>query len=299
MANRSRSTLPQDDDPRELLAALLGAPTIPSEARRPPIALRSIPEARRQALRGFQLRTWVDTWLQHGERLLLVLALLVFSYWFVDGPLRDWLHEQEPSVASAPVAVAAVVAPSVAAPSAASAAKPRAEAIVPLPSVNIDNASAPAMDDFMAPRQGAVSEPLAIAPQPSHLVIPSIQLDTPVKEVFVVDGAWEVADYAAGYLHNTGLPGSGNTVLAGHAGIRGAVFRDLGALVANNDIYLDAAGWRYHYRVRDSKSVWPNQVEVLDPTPKPVLTMMTCTNWDTQRLVVVADLVDSKPIPGP
>jgi sortase A len=294
MANRFRSTLMPEDDSRELLAALLVAPTISSETQRRPIALRSMPELRRHALRGFQLRTWVDTWLQHGERLLLVLALLVFGYWFADGPLRDWLHEQEPSLASAPVVVAAVAIPPVAAP-----AKPRADTLIPLPSVNITSASAPAIDDFMAPRQGMVSEPLAIAPQPHRLSIPSIQLDTPVKEVFVVDGAWEVADYSAGYLHDTGLPGSGNTVLAGHAGLRGAVFRDLGALVASNDIYLDAAGWRYHYRVRDSKSVWPNQVEVLDPTPHPVLTLMTCTNWDTQRLVVVADLIDSKPIPGP
>jgi sortase A len=294
MANRPQSTPISENDPRELLAALLGVPTVPSETRRPPIGLRSLPELRRQALRGFRLRTWVDTWLQHGERLLLVLALLVFGYWFVDGPLRDWLHEQQPSLASAPVAVAAVAVQSAAGP-----AIPSADKIVPLPSVNITIASAPAMDDFMAPRQGALSKPLAVAPQPNHLMIPSIQLDTPVKEVFVVDGAWEVADYAAGYLHDTGLPGSGNTVLAGHAGLRGAVFRDLGALVANNDIYLDAAGWRYHYRVRDSRSVWPNQVEVLDPTPKPVLTLMTCTNWDTQRLVVVADLIDSKPIPGP
>ena len=295
MANRSRSTPIPEDNPRELLAALLGAPAAPSETRRPPIALRSMPELRRQALRGFQLRTWVDTWLQHGERLLLVLALLVFGYWFADGPLRDWLHEQEPSVASAPVVAAMAV------PSAASPAKLRADKIVPLPSVNLNSASAPApaLDDFMAPRQGTVAEPLAVAPQPNHLSIPSIQLDTPVKEVFVVDGAWEVADYAAGYLHDTGLPGSGNTVLAGHAGMRGAVFRNLGALIANNDIYLDAAGWRYHYRVRDSKSVWPNQVEVLDSTPTSVLTLMTCTNWDTQRLVVVADLIDSKPIPGP
>jgi sortase A len=293
MANRPRSTPIPEDDPRELLAALLGAPTVPSETR-PPIGLRSLPELRRQALRGFQLRTWVDTWLQHGERLLLVLALLVYGYWFVEGPLREWLHEQEPSLASAPVAVAAVAVQSATGP-----AKPRVDKIVPLPSVNINSASAPAMDGFMAPRQGAVSEPLAVAPQPNHLLIPLIQLDTPVKEVFVVDGAWEVADYAAGYLHDTGLPGSGNTVLAGHAGMRGGVFRDLGALVANNDIYLEAAGWRYHYRVRESRSVWPNQVEVLDPTPQPVLTLMTCTNWDTQRLVVVADLIDSKPIPGP
>ena len=294
MAKRPRSTPIPEGDPRELLAALLGAPTVPSETRRPPIALRSMPELRRHALRGFQLRTWVDTWLQHGERLLLVLALLVFGYWFVDGPLRDWLHEQEPSLASAPVAVAAVAVQSAAGP-----AKPRADKIVPLPSVNINSANAPVMDDFMAPRQGAVSEPLAVAPQPNHLSIPAMQLDTPVKEVFVVDGAWEVADYAAGYLHDTGLPGYGNTVLAGHAGIRGAVFRDLGALVANNDIYLDAAGWRYHYRVREAKSIWPNQVEVLDPTPAPVLTLMTCTNWDTQRLVVVAELIDSKPMPSP
>src|SRR5689334_8235612 len=137
MANRHRSTALPEDDPRELLVALLGAPTVSCEARRPPIALRSMPELQRQALRGFQLRTWVDTWLQHGERLLLVLALLVFGYWFVDGPLRDWLHEQEPSVANAPVAVAAV-----AVQPAAGRAKPHAGNFVPLPSVDINNVSA-------------------------------------------------------------------------------------------------------------------------------------------------------------
>lgn len=294
MASRPRFTPIPEDDPRALLAALLGTPTVSSETRRPPIGLRSMPELRRQALRGFRVRTWVDSLLQHGERLLLVLALLVFGYWVIDGPLRDWLHEQEPTLASAPVAVAAIAAQPAAGP-----AKPPADTTVPLPSIHTNTTSAPAMDDFMAPRQGAVSDPLVTAPQPNRLVIPSLQLDTPVKEVFVVDGAWEVADYAAGYLHDTGLPGSGNTVLAGHAGLRGAVFRDLGVLVANDDIYLDAAGWRYHYRVRDSKSVWPDQVEVLDPTPTPVLTLMTCTNWDTQRLVVVAELIDSKPLPSP
>jgi sortase A len=255
--------------------------------------LRSTPELRRQALSGFRLRTWVDALLQHTERLLLVMSVLVFGYWFFDGPLRDWLHEQQP--ASAPVAVAAAVAP----PQPRNArVQQRFTSAVPLPYVTSDMASAPPADDFLAPRQGNVSAPLVEAPQPTHLQIPSIGLDTPLKEVFIVDGAWQVADYAAGYLHDTGLPGSGNTVLAGHAGLRGAVFRDLGALAANADVYLDAAGWRYHYRVRESQSVWPTQVEVLEPTTIPVLTLMTCTNWDTQRLVVVADLIDSKPLPG-
>jgi sortase A len=296
MATRSHPTPTSEDEPRDLLAALLSAPPTPAESRRPPIALRSTPELRRQALRGFRLRTWVDTWLQHGERLLLALAVLVFGYWFVDGPVRDWLHDQQPVPAGAPV-VQAAGAPAM--PAIASQPKPRAANVVPLPYVAIDEPSAPPADEFLAPRQGALTGPLAVAPEPSHLVIPSIQVDTPVKEVFIEGGAWQVADYAAGYLSDTGLPGSGNTVLAGHAGVRGAVFRDLGSLGVNQDIYLDAAGWRYHYRVRETKSVWPNQVEVLDPTPMPVLTLLTCTNWDTQRLVVVADLIDSKPIPGP
>jgi hypothetical protein len=41
--------------------------------------LRSTPELRRQALSGFQLRTWVDALLQHTERLLLVMSVLVFG----------------------------------------------------------------------------------------------------------------------------------------------------------------------------------------------------------------------------
>src|SRR5688572_7874327 len=131
MATRSRSTPMPDDDPRELLAVLLSAPPTSAESRRPPIALRSTAELRRQALHGFRLRTWVDTWLRHGERLLLMLALLVFGYWFADGPLRDWLHEQQPASAGAPVAQAA------GAPSIAGQAKPRATTTVPLPYVAI------------------------------------------------------------------------------------------------------------------------------------------------------------------
>jgi len=48
--------------------------------------------------------------------------------------------------------------------------------------------------------------------------------------------------------------------------------------------------------VRDTKVIWPTQVEILDPTLKPTLTLLTCTNWDTQRLAVIADLVDSQPL---
>lgn len=273
----------------DLLQTLIEAPPEQRDRRLAPIALRSTSEQRRHALQGFLLRTWVDAVLVYAERVVIAAALLVFGYWLIDGPVRDWLHEYQSPVAPAPVAVAA-------APGSSTRPQRRDPAIL-LPYTTTDM-ERPPEDEFIAPRQGGVSAPVVAAPQPTRLIIPSIALDTPVKEVFVVDGAWEVADYAAGFLHGTSLPeDSGNTVLAGHAGLRGAVFRDLGALEPGADIFLDAGGWRYQYRVHEAKSVWPNQVEVLDATPSPILTLMTCTNWDTQRLVVIAELVDSKPSP--
>lgn len=283
----------------DLLEALIEAPPTPTERRRKPVALRSATEQRQHALRGFMLRTWVDSLLHNAERLVFLATVLVFGYWLLDGPVRDWLHEQQQPAITAPVAAAAPAAPQQLAARPPARAQ-SAAAAAPLPYTTPDSQGAQPADDFMAPRQRPIDAPVAVVLQPTHLAIPAIGVDSPVKEVFVVDGAWEVADYAAGYLHGTGLPGDpGNAVLAGHAGLRGGVFRDLGALAVGNDIYVDAAGWQHHYRVREIKSVWPTQVEVLDQTSTSVLTLLTCTNWDTQRLVVVADLVDSKPSPGP
>jgi sortase A len=274
---------------------LLDTPPVRSETRLQPVALRSRVEQRNHALSGYLLRTWVDRLLHRTELLLMIAALGLFGFWLADGPVRDWLHYRT-QASTAPVAVAAPVAP------AAATAQPPAPARpdpAPLPYTTVDMQSSAPESDFIAPRRDLPDARIAVAPQPTRLAIPAIGLETPVKEVFIIDGAWEVADYAAGYLHATGLPGEpGNSVLAGHAGLRGAVFRDLGALRPGDDIYIDAAGWRFQYRVRESKSVWPTQVEVLAPTTTPVLTLLTCTNWDTQRLVVLADLVASKPSPG-
>ena len=294
-----RSRSPNYQEARDLLQDLLEAPPAAAGVRLQPVALRSTVEQRRHALGRYRLRTWVDTVLHHAERLLLLATLAFFGYWLLDGPVRDWLHEQQQPLRR-PTAVAAQ-------PSGAPRMAARPNQAVLLPSIRpgderaADASAAPPAPaeiehDFIAPSGRPQSAPVAVPQQPTSLQIPAISLDTPVKEVFVVNDEWEVAEYAAGFLHATAFPGEGNTVLAGHAGLRGAVFRDLGALNRGDDVYIDAGGWRYHYRVRESKSVWPDQVEVLDPSDIPVLTMLTCTNWDTQRLVVLADLIESKPL---
>lgn len=284
-----------DSDASDLLTALLTSAIDDERRHFAPAALRSISEQRRHVLRNYLQRTWVDTLLQYAERLLAIGAIVVFTFWLIDGPLRDRLYAASRPAAShapSPPVVRSLHPTEVPTPEAA-----RKLARIPLPYVSANMAAATPSAASVVSGQGLVVTGQKATPQPTRLVVPAIELDTPVREVFVVDGVWEVAEYAAGYLNGTALPGEGNTALAGHAGIRGAVFRNLGQLSPGDDVYLETAGRRYHYRVRESKAVWPTQTEVLAPSPTPVLTLITCVNWDTQRLVVVADLIDALPLP--
>jgi sortase A len=289
---RTRQNASIDSPESALLADLLVSPIDHEQTRFQPVALRSAKEQRRHALRNYLRRTWVDAALHNAERLLMLAAFAFFMFWFVDGPLRDQRQREAAFGAPLPTALPTQVIGSVALPMTSPATS---LARVPLPYIaDGARATAPTGETTEPADNRAVAGQKA-SPQPTRLRIPAIGVDTPVKEVFVVDGAWEVAEYAAGYLNGTALPGDGNTALAGHAGIRGAVFRDLGKLAPGDDVYLDAGGKRYHYRVRTALPVWPTQTEVLDPSPQPVLTLITCVNWDTQRLIVMADLVNAGP----
>lgn len=155
----------------------------------------------------------------------------------------------------------------------------------------------PAVSSEQLPEATPVPAPSIVDRLPVHISAPAIALDAPVTEVFLQNGVWQVAEYAAGYLHDTGGAGDGNLVMAGHKGIRGAVFSRLEQLQPGQDIWIDTAHDRFHYLVQSTYRVWPNQVEVLYPTDEPMLTLLTCTNWDTQRFVVRASLVDSAPLP--
>ncbi len=286
-----------------LLSALL-ADEVPSRhALLRPARLRSTTQQRHEALRGFKLRNWVDRTLQIVERGLVIAALLAFAYWLVDGYGRDWLHQLSRAEAAASTPQLAAPTPPIDIPPASASLAARADTPL-LPFTRPEDALAPdpgagpshTRDAFLDP-YAVVAAPDLSDPRPRRLRMPTIGADMEVYEIFVVDGEWQVAEYAAGFHHGTALPGMvGNSVISGHAGLRGAVFKDLHRLKPGDDVVVETDSWRYVYRVRGAMSVWPHQVEVMDPTPTPVLTLITCTNWDTQRLVVVADLVDARPL---
>ena len=79
---------------------------------------------------------------------------------------------------------------------------------------------------------------------------------------------------APGHLENTAIPGeAGNAVIAGH---RDTFFRPLERVRIGDDIYMETAAGRFHYRVAGTRVVKPQDVSVLDQTAEPVLTLITC-----------------------
>ena len=293
---------PQRTDDGELLSALLVSEVPSRQGQLRPARMRSTTQQQQIALRGFRLRNWVDRTLHLAERALVLAAVVAFGYWLVDGPVRDWLHTRQSQGIVWAGEGRATPTPPISLPGVPLAQGAAAMGGAPaLPFTRPDTpAAAPVgalpRDQFLVP-QAVVGAAIVDNPLPLRLSMPSIGADMDVREIFVINEEWEVAEYAAGYHHGTALPGNiGNSVFSGHAGLRGAVFKDLGRLNPGDEIIVETSRWRYVYRVRSSTSVWPTQIEVMSPTPTATLTLITCTNWDTQRLVVVADLVDARPL---
>jgi sortase A len=99
---------------------------------------------------------------------------------------------------------------------------------------------------------------------------------------------------AVGHIAHTALPGeSGNAAFAGH---RDTFFRGLREVRTGDRIAVTTRSGRHEYVVRDTRVVSPEDVSVLDPTPTPTLTLVTCFPFRyigpaPGRFIVRADLV--------
>jgi sortase A len=108
-------------------------------------------------------------------------------------------------------------------------------------------------------------------------------------------------DRAVGHIAATAFPGQpGNCALAGH---RDSFLRGLGELRENDVIHIDTLQGTYTYEVEWSTVVEPRRVDVLDTTPTPSLTLVTCYPFHyvgpaPERFVVRARLVSPAPVSG-
>ena len=128
-----------------------------------------------------------------------------------------------------------------------------------------------------------------------RLEAPSVKLSTSVLE-----GSDDATlSRGSGHIEDTPFPGQpGNVGIAGH---RDTTFRALRNIHIGDTLQFRTADRLYRYRISKTWIVEPEDVYVLDPTPQPALTLVTCYPFEfvghaPHRFIVRADLVGEEPI---
>lgn len=126
-----------------------------------------------------------------------------------------------------------------------------------------------------------------------RIQIPAIQVDAPV----VQGDGWEDLKQGVGQHIGSANPGqAGNLVLSAHNDIFGEIFRHLDQLQTGDEIIVYTNARAYTYIIDlETQVVEPTRVEVLNPTPNPTITLISCYPYlvNNMRIVVRATLADS------
>ena len=131
-----------------------------------------------------------------------------------------------------------------------------------------------------------------------RIEIPRLQLSVMTREG--ADAA--TLRRAVGHVPSTALPGeTGNAAFAGH---RDTFFRKLRDIRKGDEILFTTPAGRHRYVVNDLRVVAPTDVSVLEPTARPVLTLVTCYPFNyigsaPERFIVRASLRESQDASGP
>jgi sortase A len=103
---------------------------------------------------------------------------------------------------------------------------------------------------------------------------------------------------AAGHIEYTPLPGEGGNI--GIAGHRDTTFYPVRKLKTGDRLTLTTASHVFEYEVHDTWIVEPEDIQVLDPTTRPALTLVTCYPFNfvgnaPKRFIVRGELISERP----
>ncbi len=159
-----------------------------------------------------------------------------------------------------------------------------------------------------APVQSQPAQPVRVGPPPKtsnfysgevvgRIIIPSVGVDSVLLQMAHVDDQPPL-DRGPCHVGKTALPGqAGNCVLAGHRSTYTRPFYRLGELKPGDLILLyDNLGREFGYVVDRSLVVSPYDVWVMDPTPSPTVTLITChpIGSGRYRLIIKGHLAYSR-----
>jgi sortase A len=125
--------------------------------------------------------------------------------------------------------------------------------------------------------------------QANRIQIPAIGVDAPI----VQGDGWEQLKKGVGQHIGSANPGeNGNVILSAHNDIFGEIFRDLDRLEPGDEITIYTNQRTYIYIVSQTQVVEPTQVEVMESSDQPKLTLISCYPYlvDDQRIAVTSRL---------
>ncbi|MCJ8008827.1 class D sortase [Lederbergia wuyishanensis] len=124
-----------------------------------------------------------------------------------------------------------------------------------------------------------------------ELEIPSINL----KQKILGETTEENLRVALTQLKKDQTPGVGNFTIAGHRGYRGERhFSRLPQVSIGDKVFLHTDKQTFVYKVTNTEVIDPSYVEILDDhQEKKEITMITCTKSGLDRIVVIAELIET------
>ena len=169
-----------------------------------------------------------------------------------------------------------------------------------LPATIPQTGFAPGVDSLVLPN----AESVPYARTNFQLIIPSIDLNSPLVGVPKVNSDWDITWLGndVGYLQGTAFPTlAGNSVVSGHVFDRNGKpgpFSKLGNLKWGDTVKLHGFGYTYTYEVHAVSEVSPENIRyVFHHEDYSWLTLFTCKNYDAEtgtyksRIVVKAVLI--------
>jgi sortase A len=141
-----------------------------------------------------------------------------------------------------------------------------------------------ALEKFITPQPVPTKGP----EQPRRLVIPSIGVDHPI----VAGDDWDALKQGVGHTTWSANPGEeGNCVLSAHNDIFGSIFQKLPDIELGDDVFVHTGIEVFNYVVQATHVVEPTQVELMNPTTAPRLTLISSYPYlvDDKRIIVIAE----------
>lgn len=160
----------------------------------------------------------------------------------------------------------------------------------------------------LRPQQLSAAPPRHDRPQNEILQIPDntlkiakLSLEAPIFWETDYRDILERLPHGLVHLVGTAKPGErGNIVIGGHSsglwflpGPFNRIFARLGELEPGDTLLLTYKGRAFRYQVSESFEVKPTELRILEPTPRPTLTLFTCSPVGTalRRRVIRAELL--------